>query len=153
MAFALIPWSVLRRLGLADEVVPHANVVGSHLLLLVLALWLPWHDWTARIPHLCIMRELLGMPCPGCGMTTSLARVCEGLPSFAPESNGANTAGVVVHPAGWWFVWTWLLQTATHGIALGVPSLRRRCVRWSERLGTITVTGLLIAWIFRLSVG
>lgn len=93
----------------------------------------------------CLLRELTGLPCPGCGITTSLLALGRG---DLVASWAANPAGVVV--AG-------LLSGQA---VVAADALRARAAASGTEAGTraegfvwldrVAVGGLLAAWVGRL---
>jgi hypothetical protein len=68
MEIAFFPRWVFR--GMEDGPRRHLNYCLSAVTLAVAIPFL------RRIPHVCLFQWLLGIPCPGCGVTTALAAVC-----------------------------------------------------------------------------
>jgi Protein of unknown function (DUF2752) len=64
---------------------PHLVILSACASILLLALWL--HPVAAgeslriageKLPSLCIMKQAIGLPCPGCGLTRSLVAAVHG---------------------------------------------------------------------------
>jgi Protein of unknown function (DUF2752) len=66
MQFLLCPRWLLNRLPIGEQIRLHVNVFLSVLLVCLSAPVL------VRVPHFCLFRHFLGVPCPGCGVTHSL---------------------------------------------------------------------------------
>jgi hypothetical protein len=124
-------WSrhLLARLG-ASILAAAALVVAPHALPLVAR----WTDAT------CLFRGLTGLPCPGCGITTSLLALARG---DVQASWSANPAGVAVAA---------LLvgQTAVASLALRRGAATTGSLSWLAWLDRMAIGGLLAAWIGRL---
>lgn len=94
-----------------------------------------------KLPLICPLRTLTGIPCPFCGMTTGTVAVMRG--SLA-DALKANPFSIGVIPA------------AVAGIALRVRSLwrppsRRQWSRAAIRVGFFALlAGVIISWIFQL---
>lgn len=121
-----------------------ARLGASTLAAAVLTVWpqaLPaLARWTEAA---CLLRRLTGLPCPGCGITTSLLALGRG---DLVASWSANPAGVVV-------------AALLVGQALvAVDALCRRSQRaaagarlgWFFLLDRVAIGGLLAAWVGRL---
>jgi uncharacterized protein DUF2752 len=104
-----------------------------------LHVWVPPEDAASS---LCLARRLLGIPCPGCGMTRA----------FAHLAKGEWAAAVAAHPlapplaaelALGWLGWGWALA-------------RRRPLRppaWLEPVLLGHVAALCALWVGRLATG
>jgi hypothetical protein len=120
-----------------------AGVLGA-VGLLLLHFWIPSEDIRFSI---CLSRRLLGLPCPGCGMTRALAHLAK----------GEWRAAVAVHPFApllaaelllGWLAWGVLHVS---GWALRLP---RRV--WPDGAGPLVLTNaalLTALWMGRLAAG
>ena len=66
MEILVLPRSLLNRLPIDERFRPAANAFFSGLLVFASLPLL------AKIPHFCLARRYLGIPCPGCGIIHSL---------------------------------------------------------------------------------
>lgn len=80
------PW-LLAKLGVPPAERPHLGVLLSSLLALTISPVL------IRLPHFCLARKLLGIPCPGCGVMHSLIATVHFQPK---EAWMFNPAGIVL---------------------------------------------------------
>lgn len=88
----------------------------------------------------CLMQRLAGLPCPGCGITTSLLALMHGDIGRAWQANPAG-AGIALLLAGQAAVATvWLRSRARPG----------RGPTWLQQLDLLAIGGLLVVWIGRL---
>src|SRR5437016_5411192 len=93
MTLALIPSHLIQRSvpSAADRYA--VNVAISHSTVLIVLFFAPAvFSWLTEMPHACLFRSLLGIPCPGCGVITSLRLLAEGR---ILQSVSANLLGVV----------------------------------------------------------
>jgi Protein of unknown function (DUF2752) len=93
--------------------------------------------WTGAA---CLLGGLTGLPCPGCGITTSLLALARG---HAHASWSANPAGLGVAAL-------LIGQAVVASLAMrrGVPTTGSlACLSWLDR---IAIGGLLAAWAARL---
>jgi hypothetical protein len=86
----------------------------------------------------CVMNMLTGIPCPSCGMTTSISLVMHGQFAAAWE---ANWAGVVVAPLGM-ATTIWLLAVSA-GLPWAILSVDD-AVKWLVVAGTTTA---MVRWL------
>jgi hypothetical protein len=122
-----------------------ARLGASVLAATVLAAWpqaLPaLARWTDAA---CLLRGLTGVPCPGCGITTSLLALARG---DAAGAWAANPAGLVVAAL-------LIGQALVAADALRLGSTAGDCaarLRWFCWLDRAAVGGLLVAWAGRLA--
>jgi len=89
----------------------------------------------------CLLRELTGLPCPGCGITTSLLALARGDVMAAAAANPAGV-GVAALLVG---------QALLAGLILSAGTPASAGFSWFRRLDRIAVGGLLLAWVGRLA--
>jgi len=92
------------------------------------------------IPHFCLMQKLLGIPCPGCGVSRSLMAIARLRPAIAWAAN----------PAGFGIAGLFLFQFVARPIALIFPQTDHFVSDASRRLGNAVLMCLLCVWIQRL---
>lgn len=125
-----------RRQGTRWAVVGLLGVLGLFFL----------HAWTppeAASFSVCLSRRLLGLPCPGCGMTRA----------FAHLAKGEWRAGLAAHPYSPWLAAELALLWPAWGAAVA-GWLPRRI--WPGALAPLFAANLalLVAlWMGRLAVG
>jgi hypothetical protein len=140
MIIAFVPRFLLHRLVNDPAAAWHTNVVVSHTaLLLAIPLSPLLLDMIGNWPHTCLSRQLFGVPCPGCGITTSVGYLSQ---SKLAESFAANPAGIVL-------VMCLLLQLLLHTFALQRCKHRRLCNLLSRRISVCGLSALLIVWLCR----
>jgi hypothetical protein len=108
--------------------------------------------WPQALPALarwtdaaCLLQVLFGLPCPGCGITTSLLALgrADVAASWAANPAGLAVAGLLVGQA---LVAATALRASTS--TAGVPGALG--LRWLFWLDRVALGGLLAAWIARL---
>jgi hypothetical protein len=88
----------------------------------------------------CLFRGLIGVPCPGCGITTSLLALARGdaLTSWAANPAGLAVAALLVGQA----------VVAAVGMRRAGPAAGD--LRWLTRLDRMALAGLAAVWVGRL---
>ncbi len=126
-----------------------ALVAAAGWSVFLLAAWLSPYEADGR-PRLsgthrqlglpaCQFRELFAIPCPGCGMTTSVALLVHGDAAAAWRANGAAPVIAVVAAAAV----VWLSAVALFGLAPG-RFTAERTVEW---LATGGAAVALLRWV------
>ena len=98
----------------------------------------------ARLPSLCLLRNVTGLPCPGCGLTRSWVDLVRG-------DLGASLGH---HRLGWLIMLYVAAQAIRHGLWLAVPRSRRSSDRlggWLDRGLILIGVTLLGNWVVTLS--
>lgn len=96
-----------------------------------------------HVPHVCLMRAVLHLPCPGCGVMHALQNLLELKPGAAWR---ANPGGVALGAA-------LLLQVGLRPLPMRNPDLRS-AVDGITRYAGVVATGCLgTVWIERLFSG
>src|SRR5438445_10396442 len=66
MEINFCPRWILTKLNVPERIQHHFAILISTLLILLFVPKIP------HVPHLCLMKKFLGIPCPGCGISHSL---------------------------------------------------------------------------------
>jgi hypothetical protein len=141
MGIAFIPPAVIEWVNVKPEVRHHVNVLVSNAAICIALVCISAHpNLLDLIPHRCLFRAVLSIPCPGCGVTRSLMASVTG--NFVSAFH-INPAGVVV------------LVSVAAEVPLRLSALRwrSRCslvVCLSERMTFLTASSLLIVWLASL---
>lgn len=93
----------------------------------------------------CLLRELTGLPCPGCGITTSLLALGRG---DLAASWAANPAGLVV--AGLLAGQAAVAADVLRAGSAAPTTVARTRAAWFSGLDRVALGGLLAAWAGRL---
>jgi hypothetical protein len=121
-----------------------ARLGASMLAAMVLVAWpdaLPEvARWTDAI---CLMRALTGLPCPGCGITTSLLALGRGdlVGSWSANPAGLAVAALLIGQAA--------IAANALRLMMGNPASRARSP-WFSWLDRVALGALLTAWAGRL---
>ena len=130
-----------------EKVRAAAGRVGAAPPLLLLALLAPPPSGDGRslfgLPSLCPFRNLVGLPCPGCGITRSV--VC--------AAHGHWREAVAFHPAGPLILALLVALTLDRFIRLARPGARRAALsqRLAAPLAGAAGICLLLLWAARLA--
>jgi len=93
-----------------------------------------------HIPHICLARTLLGIPCPGCGITHSVLAVGQFKFAAAWQSN----------PSGLALALGFLFQLTARPVALLFPATGESISRVSRTISGCVVAFVFAVWILRL---
>lgn len=118
---------------------PWLNFAASSALIILFFVFCP-PAMLARLPHVCVVQTLFGIPCPGCGITTSLFALAQ----------LKISASILANPAGVFVGMTLLVQAATGWLALVYEGSRPICGRLIRYSGTLTLVVLGIVWALRV---
>ena len=139
MEITFLPNWVLGRLSSDPRKRVLLNFALSATLLLIFFAILNAERALAAIPHVCLMQWLLSVPCPGCGIVTSLAALAH---LHFREAYRANPAGPVL-------AFHLLLQMAS-GTVGAMSSDRQKAMLSVVRASSYAaLTGLLLVWVIR----
>jgi len=125
----------LRRLLAASDLLP--CLLGLGLLLAGFAL-----AFTSLSGPPCLMRALLHAPCPGCGLTRSVAAICR----------GDIRQSLRYHPLGGFVVAAAVAATVWPAVAVRSPVVAARVARAARSVWTVAAVGVLMmaVWALRL---
>lgn len=134
MEVLVFPRWMLNRLPISEQSRVHVNAFLSILLLCVSAPIL------IRIPHFCLFRHFLGIPCPGCGVTHSLIAIEQ---MQFREAWLSNPAGI---PLAIYFTF----QVCVRPFALFVEGMESAFFMLSKLGERLVLSALLVVWLSRL---
>jgi len=134
MEIDICPRWILTKLRVPQQSQHHVALLLSTLIALVSI------SIMARIPHICLMRKVLGIACPGCGVSHSLTAILRLNPIAAWRAN----------PAGLGVASTFCFQLVARPVAIAVPGTGDFVSRLSRHISSVTLGGLLLVWIFRV---
>jgi hypothetical protein len=72
MEICLIPHCIIKRISKNDLQQINWNIFISSLLTLIVFLLISFEPIIEKIPHVCLIKYLFGIPCPGCGIIRSI---------------------------------------------------------------------------------
>ena len=107
--------------------------------LVVLASWTPPDDASLSI---CLTRRVLGLPCPGCGLTRGVAHLLQGNLARAMELHPLAPLAAL-DAIGGWALW----GLVTHGLATPPPARSVRVVLLAQ------LAVFVALWLGRLAAG
>ena len=137
MEIDFCPRWLLGKFGVSPEAQPHLAVFLSALVVLLASPLL------VRVPHICVMHALLGVPCPGCGILHGMAALSR-----------MDLAGAwVANPASFLMAALLALQLLARPVALCCSGTRPAIVRVSSCVSKTTLAALLLVWMDRLIIG
>ncbi len=144
MEIAIIPGPIMDRLTSDGGKRVHLNVLLSSLLALAYA-WLTgsFAGGAGGVPHICLFRGMLGVPCPGCGVTASLRSALK--LDFR--------AAVRYNPAGLAVLALLLAQVPLRVAALGDGDFGPPAAALSRKMSRQVTRCLLLVWAARLCGG
>jgi len=100
--------------------------------------------WTVRAADLpiavCLVKQFFGVPCPGCGITRSIAALLAGNPSKAIELNAAGPFVVAF----------FLIQLALVAAAAMGAAPDRAVLRWARLSDQMLFVLMLSVWLKRI---
>ena len=134
MEIDIRPRWILARLRIPEHSQHHIALLVSALLTLVL---LPI---AIHIPHFCLMQKVLGIPCPGCGISHSVMAFLRLKPVSAWEAN----------PAGVGVASVFCFQLVARPIAIMAPRTGVLVSQASRHISNVAVGSLLLVWISRV---
>jgi hypothetical protein len=137
MEIDICPRWVLVHLRLPAQYQYHVALLVSTVLALA---FLPV---AMHVPHFCLIRTFLGIPCPGCGVSHSIMAI---LHLNLIMAWNANPAGIAV-------ALFFCFQLVARPIAIMAPRTSDLISHASRYISNLVLGGLLVVWILRVIVG
>lgn len=134
MEIDICPRWVLAKLRIPPQHQYHVALLVSTLLALA------FFPLAIHVPHFCLMRKVLQIPCPGCGVSHSIMALLRLNPARAWD---ANPAGVAV-ALGFCF------QLVARPIAIMAPRTSDLVSQASRHISNAALGSLLLVWISRV---
>jgi len=134
MEIDFVPKCFVARLPVPSSAHMHLSIFLSNVSAVVLLPVL------THVPHICVVRLLFHVPCPGCGVTHAILAVAHFRLAAAWHSN----------PAGLGMVAGFGYQLIARPIALLFPPMGDFVVRTSGLLSKFVVASLFAVWMARL---
>jgi hypothetical protein len=134
MEINICPRWILAKLRIPEQSQHHAAIFISTLLVLSLVPIIH-HD-----PHFCLMKKVLGIPCPGCGISHSVLAVFHFDPIIAWRAN----------PAGIGVAAVFLLQIIARPIAIAMPATATFVSSISRCSSNVAMLVLFLVWTYRV---
>jgi hypothetical protein len=134
MEINVCPRWLLSQLCVPDRWQLHLGLFFSTILIL---LSIPLLGY---IPHICLMQKVVGLPCPGCGISHSLAAL------LRLDYRAAWTA----NPAGLAVAVCFCFQLVARPVAIVAANLEKLVAGTSRFFSNLAVGCLFAIWIIRL---
>jgi hypothetical protein len=134
MEIDFCPRWILTRLRVPERSQHHLAILISTLVVLLLVPIVP------HVPHFCLMKKLLGIPCPGCGISHSVVAAFR--LDFA-KAWFENPAGIGV-------ALLFCFQMVARPIAIAAPRAADIVSSVSRYGSNLSVILLFLVWTYRL---
>lgn len=135
MEIDFVPKCFVARLPVPSSAHIHLSIFLSTVSAVVVLPWL------TDVPHICVVRLLFDVPCPGCGVTHAILAMAHFRLAAAWHSN----------PAGLGVVAGFCYQLIARPIAMLFPQTGEFVVRASGLLSKFVIASLFAVWIARLA--
>jgi hypothetical protein len=134
MEINFCPQWILTKLRVSERSQYHLAILISTLVVLLLVPIIP------HVPHFCLMKKLLGIPCPGCGISHSVMAV------FRLDLRKAWFA----NPAGIGVALLFSFQIVARPFAIALPRAAGLVSSISQYGSNLSVILLLVVWTYRV---
>jgi hypothetical protein len=134
MEIDFCPRWILARLHIPERSQHHFAILISTLAVLLLVPIIP------HVPHFCLMKKLLGIPCPGCGISHSV------MAAFKIDFVTAWFA----NPAGIGVALLFSFQIVARPIAIALPRAAGVVSSISQYGSNLSVILLFLVWTYRV---
>ncbi len=137
MEINFCPRWLLQKAGISAGAQTHLALFLSALVTVLAAPLL------VRVPHICLMHALLGVPCPGCGILHGMAALARMDVAAAWSAN----------PASFILAAMLALQLVARPVALCCVRTRPLVAAISRYASHVAMAALLVVWIHKLILG
>jgi hypothetical protein len=134
MEINFCPQWILTKLRVSERSQYHLAILISTLVVLLLVPIIP------HVPHFCLMKKLLGIPCPGCGISHSV------MAAFRLDLRKAWFA----NPAGIGVALLFSFQIVARPFAIALPRAAGLVSSISRYGSNLSVILLLVVWTYRV---
>src|SRR5579859_3239972 len=134
MEIDFCPRWILAKLRVPERSQQHFAILISTLAALMLVPTIP------HVPHFCLMKNFLGIPCPGCGISHSL------MAAFRFDLARAWFA----NPAGVGVAMLFAFQIVARPIAIALPRASTAVSSVSKYGSNFSVILLFLVWAYRV---
>jgi Protein of unknown function (DUF2752) len=134
MEIDFCPRWILAKLHVPERSQRHFAILSSTLFVLLLVPLVP------HVPHFCLMKKFLGIPCPGCGISHSV------MAAFRLDMAKAWFA----NPAGIGVALLFSFQIVARPIAIALPRAAGLVSSVSRYGSNFTVILLFVVWTYRV---
>ena len=134
MEIDVCPRWILTRFRVPERSQNHFAILISTLVILLLVPLVP------HVPHFCLMKKVLGIPCPGCGISHSV------MAAFRLDMTKAWLA----NPAGIGVAMLFAFQIIARPLAIARPRAARVVSSISQYGSNFSVIVLFAVWVYRV---
>ena len=134
MEIDFCPRWILTKLRVPERIQRHLAILISTLVVLLLVPIIP------HVPHFCLMKKVLGIPCPGCGISHS---VFAAFRFDLAKAWWANPAGIGV-------ALLFSFQVVARPIAIALPRATGAVSSISRYGSNLSVILLFLVWTYRV---
>jgi|SRR5579864_274410 len=134
MEIDFCPRWILTKLRVPERIQRHLAILISTLVVLLLVPIIP------HVPHFCLMKKVLGIPCPGCGISHS---VFAAFRFDLAKAWWANPAGIGV-------ALLFSFQVVARPIAIALPRAAAAVSSISRYGSNLSVILLFLVWTYRV---
>jgi Protein of unknown function (DUF2752) len=134
MEIDFCPRWILAKLHVPERSQHHLAILISTLVVLMLVPVIP------HVPHFCLMKKLLGIPCPGCGISHSV------MAAFRFDLAKAWLA----NPAGIGVAMLFSFQILARPLAIALPRAAGVVSSISRYGSNLSVILLFVVWTYRV---
>jgi len=142
MEIALISLSLIRKICKDIEKGIHLNILISNCFILCLFFCMKESFINSHLPHICLFKYFLGIPCPGCGILSSFFAFAK---FNIKASFNYNSAGPLL------FLFL-VGQIPLRILALRDAELRNKISYISKKLSNILILALATVWIAKMII-
>jgi len=134
MEINFCPRWILAKLRIPERSQHHLAILISTLVVLLFVPMIP------HVPHFCLMKKLLGIPCPGCGISHSLMAAVR---LDMAKAWFANPAGIAI-------ALLFCFQIVARPVAIAQPRAAGLVSSISRYGSNFTVILLFLVWTYRV---
>jgi hypothetical protein len=134
MEINFCPRWILAKLHIPERSWDHVAILLSTLVVLFVVPIIP------HVPHFCLMKKLLGIPCPGCGISHSIVA------AFRFDMARAWLA----NPAGIGLALLFSFQIIAQPFAIALPQAAKAVSSISRYGSNFSVVLLFVVWAYRV---
>jgi len=134
MEIDFCPRWILAKLHIPESCRHHVAILLSTLVVLFIVPIIP------HVPHFCLMKKLLGIPCPGCGISHSI------MAAFRFDMAKAWFA----NPAGIAIALLFCFQIVARPFAIALPQAAKAVSSISRYGSNFSVVLLFVVWAYRV---
>ncbi|GEM_PF-1654779 len=142
MDLSFLPKLVIQKITHSDSEQINWNVFLSNVIVICLG-WILLHFDIRiydKIPHFCLVKEILGIPCPGCGILRSISELV----------NFHFLNSIHYNPVGLMIVFSILSQTISRFLLIAGFLSQKFVNNQTRILNSLIITLLLANWIINL---